>query len=317
MQENEPVAEYKFSIAVLAQLGDKATGLADRDGAELATYGVDDAFKTNLSTKTQDLKDCPSDEEYEGNVKDLTETKDASADVVKVAIREIMSRVVNVFPVGSGKWLRFHTVGLNEMDDSNLVKCGFRVVRMSVLFAAQLLPKGVTPEMVQNLNDITKKLDDDFDAQQDAKFERRSATRDRILLANGLYHIIVELFGYGKNYWVTRNSAKYKDYIIYNTPSGNPELSGKVGSIHGKVLDSVTSLPCPNTKIILEYFNDAFTVDSEGNYQANNVPIESVRIWVTADDHKTYYSAIQITENMATTLNIQLIAGHDDPLPPG
>jgi hypothetical protein len=317
MEEKQPSSEFKFSFGVLAQLGDKASGLAERDGVELATYGVDDTFKTNLATQTQALKDCPSDEEYKGNVKDLTEKKDLSADAVKVAIREIMARVINVFPVGSGKWLRFHTEGLNEMDDPNLIKCGFRVVRMSTLFAAQLLPKGVTPEMIQNLEDLTTTYDDDYDAQQDAMLERRSATRDRVLLANGLYRLIVELFGYGKNYWVTRNSAKYKDYIIYNTPSGNPELSGKVGSIHGTALDSVTSQPCSNTKITLEFFNETFSTDADGNIQINNVPIESTQIWVVADEHKTYYATMQINENQVTTLNILLIAGHDDPLPPG
>jgi hypothetical protein len=316
MKENEPVIDFRFSFGSLAQLGDKASGLAERDSAELAAYGVDDTFKTNLATQTQALKDCPSDEEYEGNVKDLTEKKDLSVDAIKVAIREIMARVINVFPVGSGKWLRFHTEGLNEMDDPNLIKCGYRVVRMATLFSAQLLVKGVTPEMIQDLKDLTTTYDDDYDAQQDAKLERRSATRDRVLLANGLYHLIVELFGYGKNYWVTRDSAKYKDYIIYNTPSGNPELSGKVGSIHGTVLDSVTSLPCSNTKIALEFFNDTFSADADGNFQIADVPIESTQIWVVADEHKTYYSTIQINENQVTTKNILLIAGHDDPPPP-
>ena len=57
--------------------------------------------------------------------------------------------------------------------------------------------------------------------QEDAIRLRDNATEDRIELGNELYKKIVELFDFGKDYWITRDEAKYNDYIISDTPSGS------------------------------------------------------------------------------------------------
>lgn len=221
MRKSEVVPLFQMSFADLMQLGDEGDSLIERDAAELLPYGVDADYRTDLANLTQELKDFPTDEEFQGDVTDLTEIKDTAADAVKVAIRSIMVRVKSGFGDNTGKYRRFGTEGLDRLDDKDLVKCGKRVVRMATLFLSQLAAKGLTLAMITELGTKVTTLDNALDAQDDAIRLRDSSTEDRIELGNELYKKIVELFDYGKDYWITRSEAKYNDYVIYNTPSGS------------------------------------------------------------------------------------------------
>ena len=317
MEKVLPVADFRFSFGKLAQLGDKAVYLATRDHTEVGTYGIDTAYVTNIETLTQNLKDCPSDEEYKGMIKNLTDIKDADADALRVLIREMMTRVVRVFPVTSGTYLEFNTAGMNELDDVNLIKCGNRVVRQATLNLTALSVKGVTLPMIDALKVQAKKLDDSFDAQQNKMLERKGKTLDRILLANSLYALIVELFSYGKNYWVTRNAVKYTDYVIYDTPSGNPELSGSVVTVRGTMVDRLTSQPVLEGQVILEYVDAPIIVEANGKWSKENVPVECTKMWGTALAHMTYYRGdIVMNPDEDNNFQLPMEPGADNPPPP-
>ena len=216
-----------FSQGKLMHLGDTAISLAGQDQAQLASYGVDAVFIAALENKTLQLKDFSTDEELEGLAMADNETKIVLADTVRVGIRTMMVKVKQVFAPESGTYIRFGTQGMNEMDDLKLIKCGFRVVRMSTLFLAELSAKGVTQAMIDALETDVKNYDKAYDDQQDAKLLRKSITHERLLLANSLYALITELFDYGKDYWSTRNAGRYKAYIIYDTPAGRKKKAKK------------------------------------------------------------------------------------------
>lgn len=240
MRKSEVTPLFQMSYADLMQLGDKADDLITRDLVELTPYGVDATFQSDLATMTQELKDFPTDEELQGDVSDLTETKDAAADAVKVDIRSIMVRAKNGFGESSAKYRRFGTKGMDDMTDNDLVKCGKRVVRTATLFLTQLASKGLTATMISDLNDKVTIFDDAIDAQDDAIRLRDTATEDRLELGNELYKKIVELFDFGKDYWVTRDEAKYNDYIIYEGGS-SPGSNIKSGTINSGEVVNVLS----------------------------------------------------------------------------
>ncbi len=220
MRKSEVKPVFNMSYGALMQLGDLAVALITRDAAELATYGIDAATKTFISTTTEALKDFPSDEEYEGHAMVTTETKNKTADDLKVVVRSIMVRAKNGFGENSGKYRRFGTIGMNEMNDNDLLKLGKRVVRVATIMQPALADKGLTVAIIADLNVIVTQFDTSIGAQDDAIREREIATEDRIELGNLLYKKIVEVFDSAKDYWVTREEAKYNDYIIYNIPGG-------------------------------------------------------------------------------------------------
>lgn len=257
MKKTEVLPLFKMSYASLMQLGDKAVDLIARDAAELAGYGVDAAAKQFIEDKTQELKDFPTDEEYEGAVSVATETKDGTADEVKVAIRSIMVRAKNGFTEKSGKYRRFGTKGMDELTDKELITRGKRVVRIGTIYLAELASKGLTALIITGLNTLVLRFDDELDAQDDAIRVRDIATEDRLELGNVLYAKIVEVFGFGKDYWVTRNESKYNDYVIYDTASGSE------GEVFEDDILSPAIIPIDTTGVTITattaFFLEAFT----------------------------------------------------------
>lgn len=223
MESKRKKPNFMFGVAELMQLGDKATDLGEQDAAVLAPYGVNQQFLDLISDKTNQLKDFSTDEELEGKAMILNEIKIKMAEAAKISIRTMMIKVKQVFKNDSGNLIRFGTKGMNAMKDLELIKCGFRVVRMSNIFLPDLAVKGVTQAMIDALETDIKNYDKSYDDQQDAKLLRNSITYERLLLANELYALITELFDYGKDYWSSRNAARYKDYLIYNTTSGKKQ----------------------------------------------------------------------------------------------
>ena len=243
MKKQEPKTDFNFSFANLEQLGDKAVDLIVRDAAELVDYGVDTAYKDALELTVQNLKDFPTDEELQGVATIATEQKDAAADAFRTGVRSIMVRVKQVFKSGSATYNRFGTKGLDDMTDNELVRCGGRVSRMATQYLTELAAKGLTAGMITDLDALTDALDDAIDTQDEAIRARNVGTQERIELANGLYAKIVEVFDFGKDYWFSRNEAKYNDYIIYNEPGGgaNPPETVVTGMVAPMTTENVAT----------------------------------------------------------------------------
>ena len=307
--------DYNMPQSDLMALGDTGVSLQQRDTPELANYGIDDTYMDSFNDTLTAARNFPSDAEYVGAMKDMGETKDFDAQNLRIAIRSMMSRVVNVFPVNSGKWARFNTKGLDDMTDNELSICGHRVARMAQLFITQLASKGVTTALITELHTLSTKLSESVDKHHDAELERTAATNDRIMLANKLYAMIVEIFGYGKDYWSSRNYAKYKAYVIYNTHDSKPHLSGKVGTASGTMLDAQSNEPTTNPKINLEFIDAAIVPNAEGNWEIADVPIECSQYWAEADAHPLIHGEITIQENQNTELNILIEPGVTPPPP--
>jgi hypothetical protein len=223
MEEKPITNKFKLSYPSLIGLGDTCLSLYAKDFTILEGYGINETFKEAVETKIQELRSIGADCEYEGEAMNFCEIKDKNADDLRVLIRTVMSRVENVFKPGSGKWKRFDTKGLSHMNDHLLARCGFRVVRMCNVYLTQLAPKGITPALLTELHDLSTKFYNSWDEFHDAELNRICVTTERLTLGNELYDLITEMFGYGKDYWSTRNYAKYKAYIIYDTPSGKPD----------------------------------------------------------------------------------------------
>jgi len=217
----EPV--FRFPIPVLIQLGDKTVTLMMRDVDALAVYGVLQSDGTAIQNQTQELKNLPTDAEYEGIVIEKTGIKDGLADQIKVDIRSKMIRVRDLYGETSGTYHRFGVKGMDAMTDLELSQCAKRVVRMCNLYLNNLVAKGLTQAMIDHLSQLIADFDKALGEKEDAAMDREIATNDRNALANDLYAKISRICDFGKDYWSSRNEAKYNDYVIYDTPSGGKE----------------------------------------------------------------------------------------------
>ena len=221
--------EFRMSFASLEQLGDKGIGLAGRDSAELAEFGIDATWTGNLESKVDDLKDMPTDDELRAEISLKTEEKDALRDVLEADIRTIVVRAKNVFGEKSAKYRRFGFSAMDELNDAEMVRLGRRVKRSAQRFLTELAVRGLTQQEIDDMNTNLGDFDDKIDEKDEAVRDRDIATEDRIELGNEIYGLITELFDYGKDIWRETNEAKYNDYVIYrrdNTPPPPIEREG-------------------------------------------------------------------------------------------
>jgi hypothetical protein len=223
MKKTVATFNFKFSYAGLIGLGEKTKSLLSRDQAELLTYSISEQDRTAVAEATTELQNLPTDDEFKGTIVEFTTTKDLLADEVKVGIRTIMVRVADAFGENSGTYRRFGTAGLSKLADLDLLQCCKRVLRMANSYTAQLLAKGLTADMIASLDSKCTQFDLAIAAKEDAVLAREVATEHRVTLANDLYARIARISGFGKDYWYTRNEAKYNDYVIYDTPTGTKD----------------------------------------------------------------------------------------------
>jgi len=232
MKKSETKPIFSMSYSSLMQLGDKSIMLIERDAAELAVYAVNDAVKTNIAEKTQALKDLPTDEELLAAVSLNTEEKNKCAEDTRTAIRSITVRAKNLWGENSAKYKQFGVKGLDKMTDEDLFRCAKRVIRTASDYLSELSAKGLSQEEITQLNDVLLTFDDKIDTKNEAVRERDIAAEQRAELGNELYKLITEVFDYGKDYFYSRDEAKYNDYIIYDHAGGGkkPEIKIPAGS---------------------------------------------------------------------------------------
>ena len=144
---------------------------------------------------------------------------------------------------------------------------------------------------------------------------RLCGTRDRAILGNELYALIVEMFNAGKNYWFSRNEAKYKDYVIYNTPSGQAELSGEVGTITGVVFDAISVEGIDACSITAEHVEHPILNNADGSFTMENVPIECTNIWVVRVGYESKATEVEVKKGQTIISNVFLTPVTTPPQP--
>jgi hypothetical protein len=223
--EKKPAArDYFFPDAILVVKANNILTCARRDAAEFVQRNMTEENSFAPFEQDKDaFKNLPTDDELLADQQDTTDIKNKQADAIKVQIRTIMTAAKSLFGEGSAKYNRFGTKGMDTLSDAELLKCTRRVVRTCDNFAALLATKGVTAAIVTNLTAMATDFEEAIDNQLDAINDRNIAGEERVEMGNALYKQMASIADTGKDIWVTVNEAKYNDYVIYNTKSGESE----------------------------------------------------------------------------------------------
>ena len=223
MKKIEPVRVYKFSDGKLITLVEEKIANAQRDSTEFEQYGITYDTINLLQTDMITFRDLPTDVEVLGKQVIVTEAKDIAAEALRVAIRELMSRVEIKYKVGSARYNQYGTEELSRQTDANLLVVGRRVQRLSVENIDDLASCGVNDDLINNLKNHIAVLDKNLIEAGIKKGDRDIEQEDRVLLGNKIYEQLVKITNTGQRIWETKNIARYNDYIIYNTHNGEAE----------------------------------------------------------------------------------------------
>lgn len=194
-----------------------------RDKPQFEDYGITtrlvDDLKNSLLAFSQRLTDI----EALGDQTNVTANKDAKAEEIRTTIRSIMSRVVLVYAFGTPKYKKFGTDTLSEQTDSDLLITAKRVVRVGNEFMPEVSVNGLTTAMLDALSILADEFTD-LIVEMKMEIGRRDIEQeDRVEAGNAIYTTLVKYTTTGQSIWETTDLAKFNDYVLYNTISGEDE----------------------------------------------------------------------------------------------
>jgi len=222
-KKKEVIRKYNFSDGYLKQISDNTLILLDRDVVAFNDMGFTSTKRSDYVQTLKNFADYPSDEQLEGIKINTTEVKTVTRSELERIMRTIGLIAKIVFKEGTGKYKEFGNTDLTRQTDEELIRNAKIMSVSATKYLTDLASDGLTSLKIQTL-DITKQtFDDAIDAQRKAISERDTATEARIELGNVLYELVAKYSEIGKNIWYDNNEAKYNDYIIYNTSTGQPE----------------------------------------------------------------------------------------------
>ena len=214
------IRKYNFPDSHLMRLCNTITTFMIRDILQFADYGLDTSTANDYTNEINSFENFPTDIELRGKQGFCTEQKFLSDDNLKTIIRNVMARVVTVFPEGTAKFDAFGTKGMSAMADAELLKCGRRVARRATEYLAQLSGTGLTAAIIADLLAKCQAFEDAIAAQEDAIDNREIFAEERTDLGNKIYDKLMNYSSFGQTIWYDKSEAHYNDYIIY-TKSGN------------------------------------------------------------------------------------------------
>lgn len=223
MKKKEVMRDYKFSDALLVDKGRANVAFIDRDQEKFSDYGVKPEvvaeYKATIEVFFEGLKDVF----VLGDQKIATEEKDEKAEEVRVYIRDVMTHVVTKYPEGSARYEKFGTRNLSHLSDAELNIVCMTVYQAGTAALSELRSTGLTEDKLLGLN----KMNDEFARHIVAKkfkvADRDILQQDRVKAGNEIYKKLVKYCRIGRNIWETTDVARYNDYLIYNTISGDQE----------------------------------------------------------------------------------------------
>jgi len=223
MEKNEVIRLYNFSDGTLVTKGLEKVAFMQRDAAKFDDYGITTAKVEALKDSINTFADTITDIEALGDQMQSTLLKDAKAEALREAIRDAMSRVVLTFDVTSATYRKFGTDTLSHQLDSELLITAKRVVRVATELMPSLTQNGLTTMHLDTITTLNNKFSDLIVDQKVAIGDRDIQQEDRVEAGNDIYNVLVKYTKLGQSIWVNSDVAKFNDYIIYNTISGEPE----------------------------------------------------------------------------------------------
>ncbi len=307
MKKKSLLRIYNFSDGWLIQLADGILLLIGRDGALLQVRGLTQTKQDAIKDLRDAFANTLPDDYYLAQLGIKTEEKDKARGVVTTALRTIFVAAANVYGVKSRHYSAFGTSGLSKLKDSDMIRNGRLVLSTARKYSSELADEGITSEFLDDTETKLNTFDKARDEQVMAERDRDIETADRITKGNGLYRALVKVCNTGKDLWYEVDEAKYNDYVIYNTPSGQPEPTG-IGSIRGTVTNS-TGEPVEGVVCKVEGTELTDETDEYGEYELMTVPVGNHVMEFVIDGYETYTDYIvPVFENQETVNDIELVA---------
>jgi hypothetical protein len=188
-----------------------------RDKAEFLNYAYGEEKIANFEALCKAFEALPTDDELLGEQMTATQKKYDQREKLKTAIRNIMTRVETKYDSKTGRYRKFGTAKLHEMNDPNIILCGHRVMRVATAQMTFLVETGLRDTHVDSLREACAAFENAVHIQLDKVSDRDIAVESRVELCNKMYAELVLVCNIGKDIWAETNRTKYDNYCIYES----------------------------------------------------------------------------------------------------
>ena len=214
MREVPIVADFNMSQSDLVTVSFEKQLHMVRDAKDLAGRGVTsdriDKFKTQITNFTE----LPTDGELDQTKQEATNRKDAAQRELITQMQIVMGIVGTVDKPTTSGYKKFGTAGLDNASEGDLHLGIIRAVRVGRANLAKYTKKGLTTDLLDELEARNATFLTRLGEQQDAEDARGEAADVRILAANALYAELMDICGTAKALYAQTNARKFDDYIV-------------------------------------------------------------------------------------------------------
>jgi len=284
MSLNQRELHFGFSYNELINLSFEKEAMFTRDVADLTARGITAARITAFAVLRNNFVAIPQDATLVANISIAKDARDAAAEPLRVAIREVQGIAANTFGRGSATHKTFVLQTLSDLDAGGLFLLAPTIVAQGTTFLAQMGDKGLTAAMLANITTLANNLKPLLTAFSTAEGAQLLATQNRHFAANALYDEMSSMCETAIVYYQDRNPLKASQYIIYDEGGNSQQrngsiLSGKIISraFEGINVDSSFKMKAFGGNDLLAYFS---------NSDAGNSYTKSVTIVSNAVDYK-------------------------------
>lgn len=197
---------------------------AKRDIQGFETYSFSKERLAKFEAACNAFAALPTDDELVGVQMQMTEKKAEAADKLKIAIRSVMTRVAMKYHNKSGRYRRFGTRKMGDMNDSQLLFCARRVIRVGTQMMSFLEEVGLSQATLDKVNEAMVNFENAIHIQKDKVSDRDIMVEKRTDLGNELYEELIVLCNIGKDIWIDKDTVKYEQYVIYESNANQKRL---------------------------------------------------------------------------------------------
>ncbi|HRJ76652.1 MAG TPA: hypothetical protein PLX90_11670, partial [Anaerolineales bacterium] len=182
--------------------------------SQLANYGITAAMITDFGNAIDDAFAILPDEVKVQQIAIANEVVDQAEEVLRDAIRAIVTRAMLLWGEKSHYVSTFHAENIGNQRRAKLRITGDVVFQVATNLATELATKGVTPAMITAIETATNELKTTMINLLAAEDERRFTTNLRTTSLNAIYETMQEISLAGKNAFAD-DPVAYYEFVLW------------------------------------------------------------------------------------------------------
>jgi hypothetical protein len=300
--------DYNLTDPILVLKCQDVIDSIDRDILQFNERGFTPEKRTAFDDKTTAFMGMPSDNYLLGQQEIRTGEKNEVRNDCEKKVRTVLTAVENVWGLKSTQYSLFtEDKSLSELTDPELLRFLEDFADSTEERVLELADEGIDATDVIDLRDLRTAFNTALKNQKITIKNRNTGNNNRIKAGNELYKLAVKYCNTGKDIWYGTDESKYNDYVIYDTPTGNPPPPSGLAELSGQVTTAAAEgTPIAGASLLLMPGAIPVTSDPNGLYLIPNLDPGNYNLSCTATGYIMQMRPVTLAANEMKVENFAL-----------